>query len=252
MPKKSIYSFEVNDISALAKSLVKQISSSEAELNHSRMLNYLVKAAGYANWHQFIIVNEKSETNHDPKNAGSKGDNVASISEANSIAAIKQIASALSSVENNINLISNLVTNQQDDTSLEDKADQYSRGECYKELLHYKLLLLREAIGKTSYQIADEIGHVKFFAVSAIFKIGYIDPRKSEIVKRFISHYGVSDDWFYRHTGSEPKVLSEDALLSIENKIFELEKKRESLYVDYFNKHKAIKDIDITEHLSFD
>lgn len=54
MSNKQIIPFKVDDISALAKSLVKQVSDSNDELGHSRMLNYLSKAAGYGNWHHLL------------------------------------------------------------------------------------------------------------------------------------------------------------------------------------------------------
>eukprot|EP00487_Bulimina_marginata_P010205 TRINITY_DN5034_c0_g1_i1.p1 TRINITY_DN5034_c0_g1~~TRINITY_DN5034_c0_g1_i1.p1 ORF type:complete len:140 (+),score=9.53 TRINITY_DN5034_c0_g1_i1:263-682(+) len=53
MSRKQTISFSVNDVSALAQSLVKQINGSSDELGQSRMLNYLAKGAGFGNWHQY-------------------------------------------------------------------------------------------------------------------------------------------------------------------------------------------------------
>lgn len=65
MSNKQIIPFKVDDISALAKSIVKQISDSDDELGHSCMLNYLSKAAGYGNWHNYLANHLNKSKNID-------------------------------------------------------------------------------------------------------------------------------------------------------------------------------------------
>lgn len=232
MSKKQPISFFVNDVSALAQSLVKQITNSNEELGQSRMLNYLAKAAGYANWHQY--------KSNPPKGI-----------EVNTVPVDVQQPLTL---DDRYNLAMRNMTDEikkNNSRTPHEKAQEFAQKNCQKELLAYKLNTLKVAFNKTHKDIGEDIGYSSV-AVRRIFLNTDQNPyATSKVVKAFLYGYNISSDWFFGHEGSAPDCLSVDAISSIEEKITELKTLYIELYEKELKKHKAMDSMVTAKQLDF-
>lgn len=243
MSKKQIFSFAVNDISALSRSLVKQINNSSDELNHSRMLNFLVKAAGYANWHQF----EKNNRANVAQTESIDADTTKAIPELNDL---------LDDILNKKLVrtrpdLAKIINSATETLSLNERAEKFSREKTDDELFYFKLTLIKKDLQKTFDAINNDILDETRIRVQSVFAMNAINYRRSNVLKKILARYEISPDWFYHHEGEAPSFLTEDSLIQIESKVQELEEKRIALFKAFVLEQEKINAIDSSVRPNF-